>query len=91
MIIVPTISLVKAFWFFVGDEGDFAGAVDGCYVCGGVDWVCDEFRSPLEEDGVEICVVDIAGADESEEDVWGDVLQYVELRSVSHCEYLIAS
>lgn len=89
--IVPAISLVEAFWFSVGDEGGFAGAIDGCYVCGGVDWVCDEFFGPLEEDGVEVCVVDISGADESEEDVWGDVLQYVELRWVSWASNLLSS
>lgn len=83
MIVFPSISFVEAFWFFVGDVRSLTRAVDGCYIRGGVDRVFDEFFCPLEKDQVEICVVDISDAEESEEYVWGDVLKNVELEFVS--------
>lgn len=65
VIVFPAVSFVEAFWFFESDEGDFAGAVDACYLCGGVDWAGDEFFGPFLEYLVEICVVDISGTNES--------------------------
>lgn len=71
---------VVSAWLCVCDDWAVSAPVDTTHFCRGLDWsLTKRLLGKLDKDLVKVCIVDAVQANESSEDVRGEVLQDIKL------------